>query len=58
MLSTVAVTVLTHDLSQGVLVGVILSALFFARKVSQLSEVAHQDAADRSCRADAAEEVT
>ena len=35
MLATVAVTVLTHDLSLGVLVGVVLSALFFARKISQ-----------------------
>lgn len=43
MLATVGVTVLTHDLSQGVLVGVILSALFFARKVSQLSQVTHTD---------------
>ncbi|PIG97395.1 SulP family inorganic anion transporter [Deinococcus sp. UR1] len=46
MLATVAVTVLTHDLSRGVLVGVILSALFFARKVSQLSQVTHTDSAD------------
>ncbi|GAA5534037.1 SulP family inorganic anion transporter [Deinococcus aluminii] len=46
MLATVAVTVLTHDLSLGVLVGVILSALFFARKVSQLSQVSHEDHAD------------
>ena len=30
----------------GVLVGVILSALFFARKVSQLSQVTHTDSAD------------
>ncbi|MFB9991430.1 SulP family inorganic anion transporter [Deinococcus oregonensis] len=43
MLATVGVTVLTHDLSLGVLVGVVLSALFFARKVSQLSEVTHTD---------------
>lgn len=43
MLATVGVTVLTHDLSLGVLVGVVLSALFFARKVSQLSQVTHTD---------------
>nr|WP_291432568.1 SulP family inorganic anion transporter [Deinococcus sp.] len=43
MLTTVAVTVATHDLSLGVLVGVVLSALFFARNVSQLSEVTHVD---------------
>ena len=30
----------THDLAQGVLVGVVLSALLFARKISQLSNVA------------------
>lgn len=36
MLATVAVTVVTHDLAKGVLVGVLLSALFFARKVSRL----------------------
>lgn len=39
MLATVGVTVFTHDLSLGVLVGVVLSALFFARKISQLSAV-------------------
>ncbi len=39
MLSTVAVVVATHDLARGVLVGVILSALFFAKKVSQLLSV-------------------
>ena len=43
MLATVAVTVITHDLSLGVLAGVVLSALFFARKVSQLSQVTHTD---------------
>ncbi|MGI8748109.1 MAG: SulP family inorganic anion transporter [Deinococcus sp.] len=46
MLATVAVTVLTHNLSLGVLVGVLLSALFFARKVSQLSEVTAEDGSD------------
>ena len=39
MLTTVGVTVATHDLSLGVLAGVVLSAVFFARKVSQLSRV-------------------
>ncbi|MBD5803824.1 Bicarbonate transporter BicA [Azoarcus sp. Aa7] len=33
MLATVAVTVLTHDLAQGVLVGVLASGFFFAHKV-------------------------
>ncbi|MGR6807485.1 SulP family inorganic anion transporter [Sphaerotilus natans] len=34
MIATVVVTVLTHDLAQGVFVGVLLSGLFFAHKVS------------------------
>ena len=33
MLATVATTVMTHNLAQGVLVGVLLSALFFTHKV-------------------------
>ena len=36
MLLTVVVTVATHDLAKGVLSGVLLSALFFARKVGRL----------------------
>lgn len=36
MLSTVLVVVLTHNLAVGVGVGVLLSALFFARKVAQV----------------------
>jgi len=36
MISTVVVVVVTHDLAQGVLVGVLLSALFFARKVGDI----------------------
>jgi sulfate permease, SulP family len=36
MISTVIVVVMTHDLARGVLVGVIISALFFAKKVSHL----------------------
>jgi len=35
MLATVAVVVATHDLAQGVLVGVLLSGIFFASKVAQ-----------------------
>jgi SulP family sulfate permease len=35
MVATVAVVVVTHNLAQGVLVGVLLSALFFARNVGQ-----------------------
>ncbi len=39
MVSTVVVVVATHDLAQGVFVGVLLSALFFARKVGQLLRI-------------------
>ncbi|RYZ56846.1 MAG: SulP family inorganic anion transporter, partial [Proteobacteria bacterium] len=36
MVGTVATVLLTHDLSLGVLVGVLLSAIFFARSVGKL----------------------
>jgi len=39
MLTTVAVVVYTHNLAWGVGVGVLMSALFFARKVAQLMRV-------------------
>ena len=39
MVATVAVTVATHDLSAGVAVGVLLSGVFFAFKVTQLMQV-------------------
>jgi SulP family sulfate permease len=39
MLSTVAVVVFTHNLALGVLVGVLLSALFFAAKVRRVLQV-------------------
>jgi len=39
MVSTVIVTVLTHDLAKGVFVGVLLSAVFFAAKVGRLFRV-------------------
>ncbi|TFL15616.1 SulP family inorganic anion transporter [Pusillimonas caeni] len=39
MVSTVVVVVATHDLAKGVFVGVLLSALFFAAKVSRLFHV-------------------
>lgn len=39
MLATVAVTVTTHDLSAGVAVGVLLSGVFFAFKVTRLMQV-------------------
>ncbi|WP_181707150.1 SulP family inorganic anion transporter [Chthonobacter rhizosphaerae] len=39
MLSTVAVVVYTHDLAKGVLVGVLLSGIFFARKVARFLSI-------------------
>ncbi len=39
MIATVVVVVFTHDLAKGVLVGVLLSGLFFARKVAQVLHV-------------------
>lgn len=39
MLATVAVVVLTHNLAIGVLVGVLLSGVFFAGKIAQLFRV-------------------
>ena len=46
MVATVLVTVATHDLSAGVAVGVLLSGIFFAFKVTRLMHVdAHYDAA-------------
>jgi SulP family sulfate permease len=42
MIGTVVVTVATHDLAKGVLTGVLLSALGFARKVGQVLVVESQ----------------
>lgn len=39
MIATVIVTVSTHDLAKGVLTGVLLSGLFFARKVGQVLHI-------------------
>ena len=39
MLTTVAVVVATHNLALGVFIGVLMSALFFAKKVSHLMMV-------------------
>lgn len=50
MLSTVAVVVATHDLAQGVFVGVLMSALFFARKVSHLLIIETDLTEDGNCR--------
>ncbi len=50
MLGTVVVTVLTSDLARGVLTGVLLSALFFARKVGRVLQVESQTADDGNAR--------
>ena len=42
MLSTVLVTVLTHDLAKGVLVGVLASGFFFAHKVGRILVIRSQ----------------
>lgn len=39
MLATVAVTVATHNLAMGVLVGVLLAALFFANKIGRILQI-------------------
>ena len=46
MVATVATVVFTHDLSLGVLVGVLLSAVFFARSAGKLIAVERSSAAD------------
>ncbi len=46
MLTTVVVTVVTHNLAYGVILGVIVAMIFFARRVSHFTEVvdvAHPD---------------
>jgi len=50
MLATVAVTVLTHDLARGVLVGVLLSGFFFAHKVGMILHVGSWASADGRMR--------
>lgn len=42
MIATVIVVVATHDLAKGVLVGVLLSGIFFAHKVGQIFRVSSQ----------------
>jgi len=46
MLATVAVTVVTHNLAYGVVVGVVVAAVLFVRRVSHLTTVTRLDAAD------------
>ncbi len=43
MLGTVVVTVATHDLAQGVLTGVLLTAVSFTRRVSSMLQVEDED---------------
>lgn len=50
MLATVAVTVATHDLAQGVLVGVLLSGIFFARKVARIFTITSRLSEDGTTR--------
>lgn len=48
MVTTVVVVVATHDLSLGVLAGVLLSGIFFAAKVQRMFEVRREIAPDGS----------
>lgn len=50
MVATVIVVVATHDLAKGVFVGVLLSALFFATKVSRLFQVKSELVDEGKCR--------
>ncbi|WP_024953367.1 SulP family inorganic anion transporter [Cobetia crustatorum] len=50
MLATVAVVVATHNLAIGVLVGVLLSALFFANKIGQVLHIGSDMNADGRTR--------
>lgn len=50
MISTVVVVVYTHNLAWGVGVGVLLSALFFARKVAHLMRVTSRRDESSDCR--------
>lgn len=50
MIATVVVTVWTHDLAKGVLVGVLLSAIFFAHKVVDVLRVHNYLSEDGTCR--------
>ncbi len=46
MLATVAVTVATHNLAYGVIVGVLVAMVMFARRVAHLTTVSRLDASD------------
>ena len=46
LIVTVVTVVITHDLAKGVFAGVLLSAVFFVRKLARQIEVTHQDSND------------
>lgn len=48
MLTTVVVTLLTHNLAFGVITGVALSAIFFSRKIANLVQVTASNEGDRT----------
>ncbi|WP_022727172.1 SulP family inorganic anion transporter [Fodinicurvata sediminis] len=50
MLATVVCVVLTHNLAIGVLVGVLLSAIFFAWKIARIFEVSSELSEDETSR--------
>jgi SulP family sulfate permease len=50
MLGTVVTVVATRDLAKGVLVGVVLSGVFFAGKVARMSEVTSETSPDGAIR--------
>ncbi|MGB3492362.1 MAG: SulP family inorganic anion transporter, partial [Elainellaceae cyanobacterium] len=50
MITTVVVTILTHNLAIGVIVGVALSAIFFSRKIADIIHVDSQLSDDESER--------
>jgi SulP family sulfate permease len=50
MLATTATVLATHDLARGVVLGVLLSVLFFARKVGKMILVEERSDSNESCR--------
>ena len=50
MLTTVVVTVWSHNLAYGVVSGVLLAAVLFANRVSHMTSVTHVDSADGGTR--------
>ncbi|SDU59316.1 SulP family inorganic anion transporter [Gordonia westfalica] len=50
MLATVAVTVATSNLAYGVIVGVLIASVLFARRVAHLTEVVEVDGPDENTR--------